>query len=292
MSELSINEIVTAFANTDSYQRAAVDAALARRDEIVPELVRILEATLANPAAYEDSPAPYYALFLLGHLRATEGHQVIVDLFSLPNDWPDHLFGDMITEVLFHLLLRTAGGSLERIQALIQNQTADDFVRGAAAEALTYAVVEGELEREAAVAFLGGLLTGAESADPNSAFWSLIIMALRYLHPTAVMPAIRHAYAADLIESHMIDLPDLEQIVATESVEQSLASARRQMQDHWSDDIHDLLGDWVNIGSPEHDYAHMAAIERRSPKVDKAKRSKQKNKRKMAKASRKKNRRK
>lgn len=291
MSELTTNEILAAFANTDVYPRAAVDAAVARREEMIPALVDILEATLAQPAAYESSPEPIYALLLLGHFRATESHKAIVDLFSLPDEWLERLFGDIVTEVLPHLLLRTAGGSAEQIQALIQNRTADDFVRGAAAEALPYAVVEGWLDREAAVAFLGGLFTGAESDDPTSAFWSLALMALRYLHPVAVLPTLRQAYAADLIDERVIDLPDLEQIVATESVEQSLTAARQQMQRGWRDDIHALLAAWVDVGSPEMDLVRLAGADRRAT-TPKTKASKQKNKRKMTKASRKKNRRK
>lgn len=58
-----------------SFPQAAVEAAVARREEITPELLRILEDTI-DRAAQLDAQGPYiahlFAMFLLAQFRRNE----------------------------------------------------------------------------------------------------------------------------------------------------------------------------------------------------------------------------
>ena len=104
MTEEKIQKILAAFETYDGiYKREAVDAAIALKEEITPHLMGVLESVLANPAKYadnEDFIAHLYAFVLLGHFRELQAHQVIVNLFSLPEQYISPLFDDLITEDL------------------------------------------------------------------------------------------------------------------------------------------------------------------------------------------------
>ena len=121
-----ITEILEAFKIFDGiYKREQVDAAIELKEEITPFLIEILETVLANPDEYIDNDERYdqiYSLMLLGHFKESKAHNLIIDLFSLPDEMPHELFGDLTTSDLPTILLRTCGGSLERIRSMASNK--------------------------------------------------------------------------------------------------------------------------------------------------------------------------
>jgi len=106
-----------------------------------PHLINILEDVLSNPEEYIQDEHLYdhiYAFMLLGHFKAKDAHQVIVDVFSLKDGIPDTLFSDLITEDLPIILLNTCDGSLDRIKSMILDKKVDEYCRHSACRALAY----------------------------------------------------------------------------------------------------------------------------------------------------------
>ncbi len=243
-----IDEIITAFETYDGeYKREHVDAALARRDEIIPELIAILENVNANPEYYIYEEANYfahnYAVLLLGYFKATEAHQTLIELASLPDELPDFLLGDTITEDFSAVLFNTCGGCLEEIKRLVMNRSAYVYCRSAAMQALSFAVVEGLISRDEAFAFLGPLFTGNE-ASPYSSFWDLLAFTIYDLHPKGMMDVIKWAYQRGLISprstttQEFIDRNEL-------SVEDALADIRMDLKRYTPDDFHKRMEWWA-----------------------------------------------
>ena len=84
------------------FARAAVEAAVARREEITPALLRILEGTVDRAAQLDaegDYMAHLYAMFLLAQFRETPACPLVVRFSSLPGDLLDSLCGDFLTAV-------------------------------------------------------------------------------------------------------------------------------------------------------------------------------------------------
>src|SRR6266849_5108738 len=76
------------------FARAAVEAAVARREEVAPELLRILEDTVDRAAQLDaegDYMAHLYAMFLLAQFRETRAYPLVVRLASLSGDLPHSL---------------------------------------------------------------------------------------------------------------------------------------------------------------------------------------------------------
>jgi len=274
------------------YEQEAVDAAIARREEITPHLIHCLENIAAEPTVCLEDKDYYlhiYAFMLLGHFQETRGHQAIVELFSLPEDIVEELFGDLTTEYLAMVLFRTGGGDFEPIKSLVLNPRANDWARGEAAHALVYAVAAGQLPRQEALSFFGTLFTGDE-AEPQSPFWGAVADCILDLHPQELMPVIEEADARGLLAGSFLMDEDFADALAL-SVDQSLESVRREMEQRPWNDIHSLMSGWALFEDEYWDEYRDPYPPPAGGPQSKNKKSQKKKKQKMAKASRRKNRR-
>jgi hypothetical protein len=148
---------------TGKFAQAAVEAAVARREEVTPELLRILEET-ADRAAQIDAEGDYmahlYAMFLLAQFRETRAYPLVVRFALLPGDVLYSLCGDFITENLGRVLASVCGGDLAGVQSLIENESADQWVRGGALSGLVTLVAAGQKSRDEIVSYFAGLFRG------------------------------------------------------------------------------------------------------------------------------------
>lgn len=291
MAHIPISEILTEFRFFDgNYKKEQVDAAIEQKDEIIPHLIKILENVLANPETYTQNEHLYdhiYAFMLLGHFKATAAHNVIVDIFSLKNDIPDTLYGDLITEDLPIILLNTCGGSLDRIKSMILDKEIDEYCRNAACRALAYAVAVDYISRKEVVEFFGELFTGNEAAEISD-FWGLLAIILADLYPVEIMDTIRDAYENGLIMPGFIDYEDLERSIKL-GEKYCLDNLRRDFEYQSIDDIHKSMSWWACFKKDSPKSSLGQPIQNK--KTQKSKAAAKKKKQKQAKKSRKKNRR-
>ena len=260
----------------------------------------LIEQVAADPGEYIKDTDLYdhlYALMLLGYFKATEAHDTIIRLFSLPDQAPHDLFGEIVTDHLPSILLRTCGGSIERIKALALDREADDYCRISALQALTFAVVEGIAAREDVVAFLGGLFTGEETGE-GSDFWSFAADFAIALYPEENGAVIEKAFAEGLLSNSIVDREQYTQAMKA-GKEQMLAQLKARYAHFNLDDVHAAMSWWAcfNEGSEllaasdpadlitSDLYGKSAGMKVKN--IDKAK----KKKRKQAKAAKRKNRR-
>mgnify|MGYP006295915079 CR=1 FL=1 len=291
ITDKPISEILEAFRIFDgAYKREAIDAAIARKEEITPYLITILENVLADPQPYaddQDLQDHIYAVMLLGHFREQRAHRLIIDIFSLPDDLPHEMFGDISTGDLPTLLINTCGGSLEDIESMIVNRSVDDYCRVAAAQALSYAVVEGYADRKATVEFFGTLFTGDEAGE-DSDFWGLIAATILYLYPAEIIDVLQKGYEDDLIFAGIIDYESFEEALGMGEA-WCLERLRDDYEHNSLDDLHKAMAWWACF-HPDNKGGPLADSPGKTGKSKKQK-AKAKKKRKKAKASRKKNRR-
>jgi len=272
-----------------TYKHEAVDAAIGLKDEITPALIDVLEKIIISPDEYasrENYFGHIYAVMLLGHFREVRSHTAIVDLFSLPENILEGLFGDLVFEDLPPILLRTCGGSFDEIESLALNNAAWDRSRYAALKSMVLGVLEGVLDRDETLAFFSSLFTG-EEADYPSDFWNYLAKCVYDLYPEELMESIKKAYAEDLIDSGMIGIQDFE--FALEQKKEEFIEERRLEEQHKSmDDIHGRMSWWASFDQ-EMDVPRISSSPNPKRKVKFQK--KKKSRKKMKKASKKKNRR-
>jgi uncharacterized protein DUF1186/SEC-C motif-containing protein len=216
------------------FERAAVEAAVARREEVTPELLRILEDTV-DRAAQLDADGGYmahlYAMFLLAQFRETRAHPLVVRFASLPGDLLDSLCGDFITEDLGRILASTCGGELAGIQSLIENEATDEWVRGAALSGLVTLVAAGQKSRAEIVSYFAGLFRG-KLVRRWSHVWDTLVSYSSDLYPEELLDDIKHAYEEGLVDPGYIGFDD---------VQGDLASGKDRTLARLADDPHRRL---------------------------------------------------
>jgi hypothetical protein len=300
-NELTVDDILDSFKiYSGVYEKEMVAAAVDRRAEIIPRLIEILRTVIDDPKPYledEDLFGHIYAVMLLGHLKATEAHQTIIDVFSLPDDMSYQIFGDTGTSDLPMILLRTCGGSLEAIKAMALNREIGEYNRNSALQAMSYAVVDGVADRDETLAFFRTLFTGEET-DADSDFWGLLACNILELYPKESMDTIKQAYEDGLIASGMVGYGDFEKTLK-EGREKTFERLKANYDRNSLDDIHGCMSWWAcfqpdDSPRPGPDLSHplFDMPDRIPTKAQKKKNpNAKKKKRKQARASKRKNRR-
>jgi Protein of unknown function (DUF1186)/SEC-C motif len=210
-------EILRQFERTTAkFARAAVEAAVARREEITPELLCILEETVDRAAQLDaegDYMAHLYAMFLLAQFRETRAYPLVVRFASLPGHLLDSLCGDFITEDLGQVLASVCGGELAGIQSLIENEAIDEWVRGAALSSLVTLVAAGQKSRDEIVGYFAGLFRG-KLVRKWSHVWDTLVSYSSELYPEELLDDIKRAYEADLVDPGCIGFDDVKRELA------------------------------------------------------------------------------
>jgi len=250
-----ISEILDGFKISDGiYKRELIDSAIELKDEISPYLVKILENVLSNPEKYIENKKlvdHVYSIMLLGHFRESKAHNVIVDLFSLPDDMSYKLYGDLISGDLATILVRTCDRHIDLIKSMVLNKNIYGFCRISAANAMAYAVVDGIVTREEVLSFFGTLFTGDE-ADEMPDFWSSLATFAYYLYPKEILDTIKQAYDDGLIFSGAIGYGEFEEALE-DGEEKCLERLKNDFERQLLDNIHDSMSCWACFNQAKKD---------------------------------------
>jgi Protein of unknown function (DUF1186) len=126
---MDVQEILQQFATaTGTFPREAVAQAIAQREAITPELLRVLaEAQHTIEDLPESDPmAHIYAMYLLAQFREPRAYPLIVEFFSIPGDIALDTTGDVATEDLGRILASVSCGDIRLMTALIENAHANE----------------------------------------------------------------------------------------------------------------------------------------------------------------------
>ncbi|HEX4999835.1 MAG TPA: DUF1186 domain-containing protein [Terriglobia bacterium] len=195
---------------TGRFEQEAVEAALAKREEVTPQLLGILQHTFENAKRLADdghSMAHLYAMFLLSQFREPQAYPHLLRLCALPGDVLDSLCGDFITETLGRALASVCAGNTNGIRSVIENEDAGEWVRGAALDGLVTLVAEGVTERDATVQYFGQLFRTLRR-EPSET-WNSLVAATCDLYPEELIEEIKQAYRDDLIDPFNISMKDV-----------------------------------------------------------------------------------
>ena len=210
---MEVAEILKQFERVNGkFPRAAVEAAADRREEIIPELLRILEDTAASPieiAADQDRIAHFYAMFLLAQFRETRAYPLMVRIASLPSEVLDSLLDFFITDSLDRVLVSVCGGELEGIKSIVENSDANDFARGAAIRSLMMLALAGKKSRTGISDYFAQLFGGKLEREHGDV-WNVLVSCCCDVGAEQLMGGIEQAYKDDLVDPSYISLEDVE----------------------------------------------------------------------------------
>jgi len=145
-----------------------------------------------------------YAMYLLAQFRERCAYPLIVDFFSIPGDITVDSTGDVVTEDLHRILASVSHGDTSLIKALAENDDANEYVRGAALDALLTQLVCGEATRQEVMAYYASLFRGGLTRKPSLA-WASLVSCSTDLYLEELMGDIRQAFEEGLVDEMFID---------------------------------------------------------------------------------------
>jgi len=191
---------------TGRFPRQALQAAIARKEEVTPWLLQVVREARQHATTLVDHPdamAHLYAPYLLAQFRETQAYPLLVELFSLPGELTLDLMGDFVTEDLGRVLASVCGNDTRLITHLVELPTANVYVRNAALEALLCLVACGAQPRASVVAYYRGLFQGGFPRTP-SYLWDSLVCCCTALYPEELYPEIQHAYREGLVDEQCV----------------------------------------------------------------------------------------
>ena len=204
---------------TGAFPREALEAAVEQREAITPELLRILEYTLANAEelVVEDREDEYFghlfALHLLAQFRETRAFPLVVRFCELPGETLEHLLEETMTESLDRILASTFDGDMDALKRVIENPACNEYVHGAALMALVILVRMGVKQRDEVMAYLEELFRGKLERDPSFIWCGLADCAV-LLYPEEVYADIRQAYEDGLVTPFFMRFSEVTEVLA------------------------------------------------------------------------------
>jgi uncharacterized protein DUF1186/SEC-C motif-containing protein len=202
-----------------TFPRRALQEAVAKKEEITPALLEILERAADDVEAVPDRyMAHIYAMYLLAQFREPRAYPVIVRFFSHPGEAVHDATGDVVTEDLKSILASVSCGDDSLIKQLVENPDVNEYVRMATLDALVCLVAEGEKSREEVleyfrILFRTGLFHRDRAEEPDL-FWAGLVSAANDLYPDEVYEEIKQAFQAGLIDESFIDLKWVDRTLA------------------------------------------------------------------------------
>ncbi len=198
------------------FPREALEFAIANRDLMIPELVKILVRTLENYEELLDQEkymGHIYAMYLLAQFREKSAYPLIIELSSLPDEIPDELMGDTVTEGLPRILAGVSCGDDYLIRRLAENDDVNEYVRGSALGALVTLVAVGEKSRDELIDYFQSLFRSKLSREP-SLVWDNLVSCCLDLYPSEVYQDIKQCYQDELVEPFSVSIEDVEESLA------------------------------------------------------------------------------
>jgi hypothetical protein len=227
------------------FPREAVEAAVARREEITPYLLDIVEDTTARAAELADDhdySAHVYAMFLLAQFRETRAYAPILRYAALPGELIEDLGDEFVTSYLGRVLASVSGGDAAGIHALIENGEVNPWVRGAALDGLVTLVATGQTSRDETVTYLAELFRGKLPREHNP-IWSNLVATAALLYPGELLADIRRANDEGMVEEYFIAWDDVERPMSA-GKDATMAELAGNWAYRWIDDTAGEMGGW------------------------------------------------
>lgn len=143
LPDFTIEQVLDTFATTGSrLPREAMQWALDHWEIAAPRFLALLDADLDDDDQWDRTEqCLFFALHVCAEKRETRAFRPLCRLLRDP--LAEDLLDDVITETLCGILISTFDGNVEALQSVIEDPAADEFIRCAALNALSYLAYAG-----------------------------------------------------------------------------------------------------------------------------------------------------
>jgi hypothetical protein len=206
------------YSSPAKFPKAALQEIIARKDEMIPHLIAILESAHADPKEFLDGPQvmlPTYAAYLLAQFRETRAYRPLLALLNCEDHHANEFFGDSITEDMHNILACVFDGDEAPLRILIENPLAYEYASGCAGlltyPALMHAgrIAPAEVER-----YFHDLLDH-KLERKHAHVWDNLCSTSSDLGFAALLPLIQKAFEEGLCSPDYDRLEDIEERITS-----------------------------------------------------------------------------
>lgn len=213
---MHIHQILEELAfDTGEFPREAIEAAISKKEEITPHLIKILEEAICHVddvIENDNYQGHLFAMYLLAQFREQNAFPLILKLISFPGDTPHAITGDVITEDLSRILASVAGTNTNPLQQLIENGEINEYVRAAAQSSLVTLTGCGKIGRSETINYFHSLFSKKLERIP-SFVWDNLALCASDLYPEELYQEIGKAFEEKLIDKRFITIEYIDKIL-------------------------------------------------------------------------------
>lgn len=221
LGQMQIEEILAQLENnTKEFPRLALEKAIEERETITSILIEILDKlsnNLEELLEKSDYILHIHALYLLAQFREVAAYPTIIKFFSVPGDVALDVTGDIVTEDLCRILASVSGSNIEPIKQLIENPEANEYVRGAALEALLVLIAQEVITREQVIQYYAKLFSTLDKEDYY--IQTTLVTNSAQLCAVELQEQIDRAFEEELVDLFFIDQEDVSTYLVVEREE-------------------------------------------------------------------------
>jgi hypothetical protein len=187
---MDATRILSELAAAERLPIAAIQAARANRDAVVPGFVRAIEQCVADRGVSEDARALFLVFHLLGEWREKSAYRPLAALLRLPTVEIEDVLGDATTETSHRVMAAVFDGDPAPLYEIIGDSAADEFIRARMCEAVAMLTLRGELPRAEAGRFLRACFDELEP-QAKSLVWEGWQSAIAMLGLVELVPLVK-----------------------------------------------------------------------------------------------------
>ena len=213
MNYMGIKELISKIErNNGIFPQKEIEQLIENRDHVIPELLAMLENTRDNiDDVIEDDTyfAHMYATYLLAQFREFRAYKIIFEILCNPEDKVESIYGDSITGDMDRILASVSCNDISLITKLIEDDSLNEYVRGAAVSSLLILVAQKERTREEIISYFRSLFEGKLKREYSQVWNSLVSCASR-LYPEELMSEIKKVFEEGLIDEFYIGFENIQ----------------------------------------------------------------------------------
>jgi uncharacterized protein len=214
IDEPSINEsevfrILDALAAAEGLPVEAIRTADARRAEMAPLFIELIEQYLAGETATSPGNALFFIFHMLGSWREKSAYRPLARLLRRPTDEIESIFGGSITETSHRVMAAVFDGDPQPLYDVILDAQADEYVRSQMCEALAMVTLREELPRAEAARFLRACFSDITTHD-DCFVWNGWQYVIAMLGLAELKPLVEQAFERGDIPSYWMSFQHFE----------------------------------------------------------------------------------
>ena len=229
---MKINEIIKELRYFKGYfPKEALEQAIANKEDIIPELIKEIELSIANIEQLQQNDDIFgylYAFYLLAQFREKKAFPLIVKFFTILEGDDYYFTGDIITEALDEILASVYDGNLSIIKEVIENKNIEEFIRSAFMDFLLILYKFDEITREELISYFRSLFNGRLERE-HSYIWDNLIHCCAEIFAEELIDEINLSYSKGLINYYEVPRKEIIHAIKTKYYKYSELRKRKKI---------------------------------------------------------------